>query len=100
MSHQILFLPEVADRLRLSTATVNRLLSQRRRGEGTFPLPLSTFKGKGRWLASDVDHYIENLSTVNASPKDTTPVKKPNAREYQNRQRAAKDILRKHGINR
>ena len=95
--HEILLLPEVAERLRLSVASVNRLLAQRRRGEGTFPLPLSTFKGKGRWRAKDVDDYIESLSDCNVI---NVPVKseKQRAREFIERQKRAKATLAKHGI--
>ena len=68
MNHEILLLPEVAKRLRMSTASVNRLLARRRKGEDKlFPLPISTFKGKGRWLCDDVDNYVELLSRVNAA---------------------------------
>ena len=98
--HEILLLPEVAERLRLSVASVNRLLAQRRKGEGTFPLPLSTFKGKGRWRASDVDGYIESLAQHNATP--TVPVKseRQKAREFTERQKRAKQTLEQHGIKR
>jgi predicted DNA-binding transcriptional regulator AlpA len=97
--HEILLLPEVSERLRVSTATVNRLLAQRRKGEGTFPLPLSSFKGKGRWLASDVDGYIESLSDCNVV---SVPVKseKQKAREFVERQKRAKATLERHGISR
>jgi len=95
--HEILLLPEVAERLRVSTATVNRLLAQRRKGTGTFPLPLSTFKGKGRWLANDVDSYIESLSTANVAVPPAKS-KKQQEREFQRRQEAARETLRKHGI--
>jgi predicted DNA-binding transcriptional regulator AlpA len=94
--HEILLLPEVAERLRVSTATVNRLLSQRRKGEGGFPLPISQFKGRGRWLANDVDGYIESLSNCNG----TVPVKsqKQKAREFIERQKRAQHALEQHGI--
>lgn len=67
--HEILLLPEVAERLRVSTATVNRLLARRRKGEDElFPLPLSNApKSKGRWLSDDVDDYIKTLSSVNTT---------------------------------
>ena len=97
--HEILLLPEVVGRLRVSTATVNRLLAQRRKGTGTFSLPLSQFKGKGRWLASDVDNYIESLSNVNVT---VVPAKsdKQKAREFIERQKQARKVLARHGINR
>ena len=98
--HEILLLPEVAERLRVSTATVNRLLSQRRNGEGLFPLPLSTFKGKGRWLARDVDAYIESLSDCNVAANVPVKSEKQKAREFADRQERAKRTLEQHGIKR
>ena len=95
--HRILFIPEVAERLRVSIGTVNRLLAQRRKGEGHFPLPLSGAKCKGRWLASDVDKYIESLSSVNIPVH--VPTVKQQKQNYQKRQEAARKILRQHGID-
>jgi predicted DNA-binding transcriptional regulator AlpA len=97
MQHEILLLPELAARLRVSPATVNRLLAQRRKGVGNFPLPLSTFKGKGRWLASDVDRYLEQQATVNVI---AAPVKseKERAKEFIARQKRAQATLATHGI--
>jgi len=98
--HEILLLPEVAERLRVSTATVNRLLAQRRKGVGHFPLPLSSFKGKGRWLASDVDSYIESLSGCNVAANVPVKSEKQKAREFADRQKRAKHVLEQHGIKR
>ena len=96
--HEILLLPEVAERLRVSTATVNRLLAQRRRGEGFFPLPLSTFRGKGRWLASDVDAYIESLSGCNTASSVPAKSDRQKSREFAERQKRARRTLEQHGI--
>jgi predicted DNA-binding transcriptional regulator AlpA len=100
MNHEILLLPEVAERLRVSTATVNRLLAQRRKGIGTFPLPLSTFKGKGRWNSADVDSYIESLSAVNVIAVPVKIPEKQKAREFIDRQNSARKTLEQHGIKR
>jgi len=100
MKHEILLLPEVAERLRVSTATVNRLLALRRKGEGTFPLSLSSFKGKGRWLASDVDDYIESLSnvkTVNAKPTNDT-AKRRERTAYEQRQKSVAAASERLGL--
>ena len=96
MKHEILLLPEVAERLRVSTATVNRLLALRRKGIGDFPLPLSPFRGKCRWLQGDVDNYIAKLSEVN---KDiTVPIKskKQNKKAFDMRQEEAARALDRH----
>jgi len=88
--HEILLLPEVAERLRVSTATINRLLALRRKGQGDFPLPISNnqAKSKGRWLANDIDDYIESLSNVKVTPP--VPPKRNHVRNYQQRQELAK----------
>ena len=65
--HRLLLKREVAKRLRKSTATVDRLHALRRKGIGTFPLSASPFKAKGMWLESDIDAYIESLTSVNAT---------------------------------
>jgi len=98
MRHEILLLPEVAERLRVSPATVNRLLSLRRKGVGVFPLPLSQFRGKGRWNASDIDRYIESLSDRNVAPCVSAKSEKQKDREFAERQKRAKATLEKHGI--
>jgi len=91
-THEILFLPEVAARLRVSVGTVNRLLAKRRNGEGTFPLPLTGHKCKGRWRASDIDKYLESLAPV------YTPSKVQQEHDFQQRQEAARAVLREHGL--
>jgi len=99
MNHEILLLPEVAERLRVSTATVNRLLSLRRKGTGNFPLPVSAFKGKGRWLASDIDGYLESLSNSNrVPPASFAKSEKAKAKEFTERQKRAQQTLERHGI--
>ena len=98
MKHEILLLREVAERLRVSPATVNRLLSQRRRGKGHFPLPLSLFKGKGRWLASDVEDYITSLASINATAPAPIKSETQKAKEFAERQKRAQQTLVRHGI--
>jgi len=87
-NHEILLLPEVADRLRISIGTVNRLLAKRRNGDGNFPLPISAARSKGRWRARDIDKYIESLDVV----------KQDKNSDFQKRQAKAREVLREHGI--
>jgi len=88
-NHEILLVAEVAERLRLSVRTVTRLLTERRNGVGDFPLPISATKSKGRWLASDIDKYIE-LQNVHKPDKKS---------DFETRQQRAIESLRKnHGI--
>ena len=97
---KILLIGEVASRLRISIASVNRYLALRRKGEGTFPLPISVSRGKGRWLSTDIDQYITLQSSVN----DTDPVlpksKKQREREFNERQEKATKTLARHARNR
>jgi predicted DNA-binding transcriptional regulator AlpA len=101
MQTQILSVGDVAERIGTSVATVNRYLAQRRKGIGSFPLPISPFKGKGRWRADDVDRYIESLSAVNTS---AVPVsvksEEQKAKEFKERQKRAQATLAQHGIKR
>ena len=97
LRYRILFITQVAARLGVSVASVNRYLALRRQGIGTFPLPISPFKGRGRWLESDIDHYIESLSACNAAPN--VPAKQKKERNYENRQTLAeKGLKERHGI--
>jgi predicted DNA-binding transcriptional regulator AlpA len=97
MKHEIIFIREVAKRIGTSIATVNRYLALRRQGIGNFPLPISPFKGRGRWLESDIDRYLESLSACNATPR--APPKQKKERNYQNRQELAeKGLNERHGI--
>jgi len=100
MPHEILLIDQVAARLGVSIATVNRYLAQRRKGQGSFPLPISPFKGKGRWLSSDVDQYIASLSNANVSAHVPAKSEKQKAREFIERQQRAKATLARHGIDR
>ena len=89
--HEIVLLPEVAARLRVSIGTVTRRLAERRKGIGDFPLPISKPGSKGRWLASDIDQYIALQKTSNAPDIDRKT-------EWQKRQERADEVLRQHGI--
>ena len=97
LRHRILFVKQVAARLGVSVASVNRYLALRRQGIGIFPLPISPFKGRGRWLESDIDRYIESLSACNATPP--VPSKQKQERSYQKRQElATTGLAERHGI--
>ena len=99
LRYRILLIKQVAARLGVSVASVNRYLALRRQGIGTFPFPISPFKGRGRWLESDIDRYIESLSACNATTPAPSYQKKE--RNYHNRQESATvGLMERHGINR
>jgi predicted DNA-binding transcriptional regulator AlpA len=94
MEPKILLIGEVAALMRVANVTIYRWLAERRSGQGTFPLPISRRKAKLRWLASDIEHYIE-LQSVE-TPVFVSPAKRE--KDYQRRQKAAKAALARHGI--
>ena len=92
--HQILLINEAAEMLKVSPSTLSRWTEESRKGTGTFPLPISARGGKRRWLRSDVERYIESLSTA-TSP---VPARKPrrNAKAHAQRQSATDRALAKY----
>lgn len=101
LSLQILEIGEVASLLRVSIPTINRWLRQTRNGEMDFPLPISPKGCKGRWLASDIERYIESQSNV--APQVVVTSTKQQRREVKNfeqRQADSKRILEKHASGR
>jgi predicted DNA-binding transcriptional regulator AlpA len=89
--NKILLINEVAERLRVSTSTVNRWLGLARKGESTFPLPISATGGKGRWLAESIDRWLESQA-IATSPVPTK-TKRRNDRAQQARQAATDRAL-------
>ena len=83
---EILLIHEVAARLKVSKSSINRWLGLARRGESTFPLPLSTPGGKCRWTSESIDCWIQSQAAA-ASPVPSTPrQKRRNAKASQERQ--------------
>ena len=96
MEPKILLIAEVAALMRVANVTIYRWVIASRSGRGSFPLPISGRKAKLRWLATDIEKYIESQSVL--PPEFVSPVKQ--AKEYERRQEAARAALAKHGINR
>lgn len=94
MDTKVLLLAEVAALMRVANVTVCRWLAESRAGRGDFPLPISRRGAKLRWLAVDIERYIESQS---AQPQEfVSPAKQK--REYQRRQDAANAALARHGV--
>jgi predicted DNA-binding transcriptional regulator AlpA len=55
MEARILLIGKVAALMRVANMTIYRWLSERRAGEGSFPLPISPRKANLRWLVSDIE---------------------------------------------
>ena len=95
MEPKVLLIAEVSALLRVSHSTIYRWVAESRAGRSDFPAPISRRKGKHRWLASDIERYIESQSAVTV--EFVSPVKQK--KDYQRRQEAAKAALARHGIN-
>jgi len=94
MEPKILLIAEVAALFRVANVTIYRWLAESRAGRGSFPLPISGRKAKLRWLATDIERFIESQSVL--PPEFVSPVQQ--AKDYQRRQEAARAVLAKHGI--
>ena len=99
MEQRILLINEVATLLRVTPSSVYRWLGDRRRGIGTFPLPISQAGGKLRWLASDVEAFLASQSALPPVHVPTARQAKRNARAFQERQASADKALQRHGID-
>jgi len=64
----ILLLHEIAALFRVAPVTVNRWLAERRAGRGHFPLPISERGKKLRWLATDIENFLQRQSQSNVVP--------------------------------
>jgi len=101
MEQNILLVHEVALRVRASVSSVNRWLHQRRKGQGNFPLPISPPGGKLRWLAADIERFLQSQSNVPSSIVPTSIAQKRREdKAYERRQAEAAATLRKHATNR
>ena len=98
MKHTVIFTDGVVKRTGMSESWISRELDKRRKGQGNFPLPISPFKSKRRWLESDIDNYIASLASVNTDVPVPTKNKKQQEREFIERQNRAKQALARHGI--
>jgi len=100
MEQKILLINEVAALLQVANSSVYRWLGERRKGIGTFPLPISQAGGKLRWLASDVETFLANQSAAPPITAPTARQAKRDARAFQERQESADRALQRHSANR
>jgi len=97
---RILLIREVATLLRVANVTIYRWLAESREGRGHFPLPVSQRGGKLRWLATDIEAFLQSQSTAVPPVNVTSATKRrQEAKEYRNRQERATAALRRHGFN-
>ena len=58
--NRILLIAEVSELLRVSESTINRWMVESRKGENTFPLPVSARGGKRRWTRDSIEAFIDS----------------------------------------
>ena len=92
---RVLLIAEVATLLRVSHSTIYRWIAESRAGRSDFPVPISRRKGKSRWLATDIEKYIESQSA--GLPVFVSHAKQK--KEFRRRQDTANAILARHGIH-
>jgi len=90
MEPRILLIGEVSELLRVSTSTVRRWTSESRKGAGHFPLPISTKGGKGRWLRTSIEAFIESQQSM---PVPTSTRQRRDEKSRQERQVAVDRAL-------
>jgi predicted DNA-binding transcriptional regulator AlpA len=98
MEQRILLIDEVATLLRVTPSSVHRWLGQRRKGIGSFPLPISNKGGKLRWLSSDIESFLESQSA--SPPQVISPARqmRHDRKDFQKRQALAAEALQRHRI--
>lgn len=97
-SPRILLIHEVAILLRVAVSTIYRWLAESRNGRGHFPLPISDRGKRLRWLASDIEAFLQSQSQIVAPSNVSSPAKqmKKEAEDFQIRQRRAAETLQRH----
>jgi predicted DNA-binding transcriptional regulator AlpA len=96
MEQRILLIDEVASLLRVAPSSAHRWLGQRRKGIGSFPLPISNKGGKLRWLTRDIELFLESQST--SPPQVISPARqmRQDKKDFQKRQALAAEALQRH----
>ena len=93
MENKILLVDEVSAMLRVSESTINRWTAESRRGEITFPLPVSVRGGKRRWTLESIEVFINSLYV---KPQRPPRKQRRNATAFQERQSAADKALSRY----
>jgi predicted DNA-binding transcriptional regulator AlpA len=94
--NRILLVGEVASMLRLSVSRINNLLTERKQGKNTFPLPLSVAGGKRRWARESIEAYIASQLEATSPVPPTARQKRRSAKAHQERQAATDRALERY----
>ncbi|MDR0327355.1 MAG: hypothetical protein LBI05_03555 [Planctomycetaceae bacterium] len=94
---EVYLIEEVAVKVRLAPVSIYKEVSDSRKGIGSFPLPISKPGGKLRWLASDIEAYLQSLSN-NDPPAQiaSTSKRRQESKAFKQRQAAAQKALERH----
>lgn len=96
MEQKVMLIDEVAAATRWSVSTVRRKSSERRKGRGDFPLPISPPGCMCKWLASDIEAYLASKTTVLPANVSTPRQTRQDKKAFEVRQRLAEQALEKH----
>jgi len=94
MENKILLVDEVAELLRVSQSTINRWGEESRKGNGSFPLPISARGGKRRWSRDSIEAFIDSQTAATSS----VPARKQrrSAKAFQARQERTDKALERY----
>ena len=98
---EVYIIDDVAAATRLAPVSIYKAVSDRRKGIGSFPLPISAPGGKLRWLASDIEAYLQSLSSTEPPVKVASASKRrQESKSFKQRQEAAQKALDRHRAGR
>jgi len=98
---EVYIIDDVAAKTRLAPVSIRKAVSDRRKGIGSFPLPISAPGGKLRWLASDIEAYLQSLSSAEPPVKVASASKRrQESKSFKQRQEAAQKALERHRSDR
>ena len=94
MENKILLVDEVSALLRVSQSTISRWTDESRKGQNSFPLPVSIRGGKRRWTRDSIEAFIDS-QTVATQPA-TARKQRRSAKAFQERQSATDRALERY----
>ena len=100
-SIELLNIADIMKIFGISQVSVYRWVSEARKGNSRFPLPIGDTKQKLRWLAGDIETFCQSRSTAPPSVTAASHAKQCRQvnKDYQQRQAAAHQALaERHGI--
>ena len=94
---KIILIRELAAMLRVAPITIRRWLHRARKGENSFPLPISHGDGGTlRWLAADIEAFLQSQSNTIPPVTVSTTKQRREAKMSEHRQEAARQALERH----